>query len=104
MDTTDSTEFDCVIIGDYCTLNSRSALQTHLYEDRVMKVGRVHLAQGVMVGALSTVLYDSHIGDYVRLSPLTVVMKGEALPAHTEWAGAPAVPAEVANGALRVAA
>jgi carbonic anhydrase/acetyltransferase-like protein (isoleucine patch superfamily) len=50
-----------------------------------------------MVGALSTVLYDTHIGDYVRLSPLTVVMKGEALPAHTEWAGAPAVPAAVST-------
>lgn len=104
MDTTDITEFDCVIVGDYCTLNSRSALQTHLYEDRVMKVGRVHLGQGVMVGALSTVLYDTHIGDYVRLSPLTVVMKGEALPAHTEWAGAPAVPAEAPAEPERVAA
>ena len=104
MDMTDITEFDCVTIGDYCTLNSLSALQTHLYEDRVMKVGRVHLAQGVMVGALSTVLYDTHIGEYVRLSPLTVVMKGEALPAHTEWAGAPAVPAEAAAEAIRSAA
>ncbi len=104
MDMTDITEFDCVTIGDYCTLNSLSALQTHLYEDRVMKVGRVHLAQGVMVGALSTVLYDTHIGDYVRLSPLTVVMKGEALPAHTEWAGAPAVPAEAPPEAVRAAA
>ena len=52
--------------------------------------------RGVVVGALSTVLYDTHIGDYVRLSPLTVVMKGEALPANTEWAGAPAVPAAAA--------
>lgn len=96
MDMTDITEFDCVTIGDYCTLNSISALQTHLYEDRVMKVGRVHLGRGVMVGALSTVLYDTHIGDYVRLNPLTVVMKGEALPAHSEWAGAPAIPASAA--------
>ena len=104
MDMTDLSEFDCVTIGVYCTLNSLSALQTHLYEDRVMKVGRVHLAQGVMVGALSTVLYDTHIGEYVRLSPLTVVMKGEALPAHTEWAGAPAVPAEAAAEAIRSAA
>ena len=69
-----------------------------------MKVGRVHVGQGVMVGALSTVLYDTHIGDYVRLSPLTVVMKGEALPAHTEWAGAPAVPAEAPAEPVREAA
>lgn len=104
MDMTDITEFDCVTIGDYCTLNGLSALQTHLYEDRVMKVGRVHVGQGVMVGALSTVLYDTHIGDYVRLSPLTVVMKGEALPANTEWAGAPAVPAEAPAEPARQAA
>jgi non-ribosomal peptide synthetase-like protein len=51
------------------------ALQTHLYEDRVMKVGRVRLGRGVVVGANSTVLYDSHIGDYAHLRPLTVVMK-----------------------------
>jgi serine acetyltransferase len=58
-----------------------------------MKVGRVRLGSGVTVGAGSTVLYDSHIGDYARLGPLTIVMKGESIPAHTEWCGAPAVPA-----------
>jgi non-ribosomal peptide synthetase-like protein len=104
MDMTDITEFDCVTIGDFTTLNSLSALQTHLYEDRVMKVGRVHVGQGVMVGALSTVLYDTHIGDYARLRPLTVVMKGEALPAHTQWAGAPAVPASAHPAPIRAAA
>ena len=92
-DMTDITEFDCIEVGDFCNLNSLCALQTHLYEDRVMKVGRVRLGSGVTVGAGSTVLYDSHIGDYARLGPLTIVMKGESIPAHTEWCGAPAVPA-----------
>jgi non-ribosomal peptide synthetase-like protein len=91
-DMTDITEFDCVTVGNYCALNAASALQTHLYEDRVMKVGRVHVGDGVTVGAGSTVLYDTHVGDYARLGPLTVVMKGEEIPAHTEWVGAPAVP------------
>ena len=90
MDTTDLTEFDCVSVGDFVSLNALSALQTHLYEDRVMKVGRVAVGSGVTVGAGSTVLYDTHIGDYARLGPLTLVMKGESIPAHTEWAGAPA--------------
>jgi non-ribosomal peptide synthetase-like protein len=93
LDMTDVTEFDCVTIGDYSALNAVAALQTHLYEDRVMKVGRVHLGRGVSVGAGSTVLYDTHIGDYARLGPLTVVMKGESIPAHSEWVGAPAEPA-----------
>jgi len=64
MDMTDITEFDCVRVGDYCALNAVAALQTHLYEDRVMKVGRVHLGTGVAVGAGSTVLYDTFVGDY----------------------------------------
>ena len=66
LDMTDITEFDCIEVGDFCNLNSLCALQTHLYEDRVMKVGRVKLGSGVTVGAGSTVLYDSHVGDFAR--------------------------------------
>lgn len=93
MDMTDITEFDCVKVGDYCALNMVAALQTHLYEDRVMKVGRVEIGRGVTVGAGSTVLYDTHVGDFARLGPLTVVMKGESIPAQSDWIGAPAEPA-----------
>jgi len=38
------------------------------------------------------VLYDSNVGKWAQLGPLTVVMKGESLPAHTQWCGAPAEP------------
>jgi len=92
MDTTDITEFDCVSVGDHSAVNALSALQTHLYEDRVMKVGCVKVGRGVTIGAGSTVLYDTSVGDYAHLGPLTLVMKGEEIPAHTEWAGAPAEP------------
>jgi non-ribosomal peptide synthetase-like protein len=94
LDSTDITEFDCIEVGDFCTVNAHSALQTHLYEDRVMKVGRVRLGRGVCVGAGATVLYDTHVGDYAQIGLLTVIMKGENLPAHTRWEGAPAVPAK----------
>lgn len=90
MDTTDITEFDCIEVGDFCAINSLSALQTHLYEDRVMKVGRVRLGTGVTVGSGSTVLYDTHVGDFARVGKLTIIMKGESLPAHSQWEGAPA--------------
>jgi non-ribosomal peptide synthetase-like protein len=90
MDTTDITEFDCVSVGDFSVVNSLSALQTHLYEDRVMKVGRVKVGRGVSIGSGSTVLYDTDIGDFARIGQLTIVMKGEAIPAHSEWEGAPA--------------
>jgi non-ribosomal peptide synthetase-like protein len=92
MDAYDITEFDCVRMGDFCVLNSMCALQTHLYEDRVMKVGRVYLGTGVTVGPAATVLYDTHVGDFARLGPLTVVMKGESIPPNSAWIGAPAEP------------
>ena len=91
--TTDITEFDCIDVGDFCAINENSALQTHLYEDRLMKIGRIKLGKGVTVGAGSTVLYDTRVGDHVRLGDLTVVMKGEGIPANSAWGGAPAQPA-----------
>lgn len=93
MDSTDITEFDCVKVEDYVAVNQMCVLQTHLYEDRVMKIGRIHIARGVTVGAGSTVLYDTHCGAFARLGPLTVVMKGEHIPPSSEWIGAPAEPA-----------
>ncbi|HET6377144.1 MAG TPA: Pls/PosA family non-ribosomal peptide synthetase [Methylocella sp.] len=97
MDTTDITEFDCVKVGNYAAFNALSALQTHLYEDRVMKVGRVAIADGVTLGAGSTVLYDTVVSNYARLGPLTVVMKGEQIPPNSSWSGAPAEPKAAAK-------
>ena len=92
MDMTDITEFDCVKVGSFVSINGSSGLQTHLYEDRVMKVGRIAVGDGVTIGAGSTVLYDTHVGDFARLGPLTLVMKGESIPPDSEWVGAPAEP------------
>jgi non-ribosomal peptide synthetase-like protein len=93
MDATDITEFDCVKIGDFSAVNAGACLQTHLYEDRLMKVGRIRISEGVTVGAGSTVLYDTRVGDNVVLGPVTLVMKGEELPANSSWIGSPAQPA-----------
>ena len=90
LDSADITEFDCVTIGDDAVLNNHAVLQTHLYEDRLMKVGRISVGKGVVVGAGSTVLYDTFLGDDARLGPLTLVMKGEEMPASSRFAGAPA--------------
>lgn len=93
MNTTDLTEFDCVRIGDEAELNAWCGPQTHLFEDRVMKIGRVEIGVRVSVGARSIILYDTQVGDHVHLGPLTLVAKGEYLPAGTRWEGSPAVSA-----------
>ena len=92
MDMDDITEFDCVTIGDYANLNALCALQTHLYEDRLMKVGRIKVGNDVTIGAGSIVLYDTEIGNNTHVGPLTLVMKGEKLPANSAWIGSPAQP------------
>ena len=91
--TTDLTEFDCVRIGDEAELNAWCGPQTHLFEDRVMKIGLVELGAQVTVGARSTILYDTMVGAGARLGPMTLVTKGERLPAGTRWTGSPAAPA-----------
>lgn len=90
LNTTDFTEFDCVSIGDEAELNAWCGPQTHLFEDRVMKIGLVEIGRRVSVGARSTILYDTKVGDHVRLGALTLVAKGERLPAATRWQGTPA--------------
>ena len=92
MDAGDITEFDCVTIGDFVSINAGASLQTHLYEDRLMKVGRIKVGNDVTIGAGSIVLYDTNVGDGAQIGPLTLVMKGEALPPRSSWVGSPAQP------------
>lgn len=92
LDTTDITEFDCVSIGDRAELNSFSGPQTHLFEDRVMKIGHVHIGNDVTMNTRSIVLYNAEVGNYAVLGPLTLVMKGEKIPAKSAWIGSPSVP------------
>ena len=92
LNTTDMTEFDCVQIGDGAELNAWCGPQTHLFEDRVMKIGGVEIGAQVTVGTRSTILYNSRVGTGAVLGPLTLVAKGENLPAATCWEGSPAAP------------
>ncbi len=92
INSTDLTEFDCITIGDYAALNMICCPQTHLYEDRIMKVGRIEIGRGATVGTGATILYDSKVGEFAQVRPLTLVMKGESIPAHSICAGSPAQP------------
>jgi non-ribosomal peptide synthetase-like protein len=96
-DTTDITEHDLVSIGDDCALNEKAGLQTHLFEDRVMKVAGVRIGRRATVGSLAIVLYDSLVEDDAQLGDLSVLMKGETLPAGTAWEGSPASPVRAAS-------
>jgi non-ribosomal peptide synthetase-like protein len=93
MNTTDITEFDCVRIGDYSELNALACPQTHLFEDRVMKIDHVQIGKRVYMGPRSAVLYGAKVGDDAKLGALTLVMKGEHIPAASSWRGCPAAPA-----------
>ena len=90
IDTTYITEFDLVHIGDDVSIGAAVSLQTHLFEDRVMKMNLVQIDDRVSVGTRSVVLYSTEVGRGVSLAPLSLVMKGESLPADTVWAGIPA--------------
>jgi non-ribosomal peptide synthetase-like protein len=90
METTSLTEFDLIDIGDGAALNQDCTIQTHLFEDRVMKVSRIHIGAGCSIGARGIVLYDSAMEDASSLGDLSLVMKGETIPAATRWAGVPA--------------
>jgi len=89
LDTTELTEFDLVQIGDDVAINLDCTVQTHLFEDRVMKMSTIRVGNGCNLGAMSLVLYDSQIGDGATVGDLSLVMKGESLPANTSWSGIP---------------
>ncbi|MBC7658883.1 MAG: amino acid adenylation domain-containing protein [Chitinophagaceae bacterium] len=89
-DTTDITEFDVVTIGDDVALNDECGLQTHLFEDRLMKISYVTVGDRCTVGSRSIVLYDSVMEPDSQLGDLSMLMKGETLPRGTEWEGSPA--------------
>ena len=88
----DITEYDCVSIGDEAMVNQRCGAQTHLFEDRIMKVGRVSFGTRSCVKPYSVCLPGSSVGDGAQLGCLSLLMKGEELPEGTAWEGAPVVP------------
>ncbi|KAJ3377771.1 Nonribosomal peptide synthetase 4 [Lobulomyces angularis] len=88
-DSFDVTEHDLVEIGDEAIIGPNVTLQSHLFEDRVMKCGKVRIGARANLGTRVTVLYDTSIGDDADVGPLSLVMKGEQIAAKTKWAGLP---------------
>lgn len=88
----DITEYDCVTIGDEAMIGERCGAQTHLFEDRVMKIGKVVFGKRACAKAYSVCLPGSEVGEGAQLGGLSCVMKGERLPEGTAWEGAPVRP------------
>jgi non-ribosomal peptide synthetase-like protein len=82
-------EFDLVEIGDRAVLNNGCILQTHLFEDRILKASKLRIGADCEIGTHSVVLYDAEMNDGSRLGALSLLMKGESLPAGTKWVGSP---------------
>jgi non-ribosomal peptide synthetase-like protein len=89
MDTTLFSEFDLAHIGDYAAVNYGATIQTHLFEDRILKAGHLEIGNGANVGNMAIVLYDTKMGLGSSLAPLSVLMKGETLPPLSRWYGVP---------------
>jgi non-ribosomal peptide synthetase-like protein len=82
-------EFDLVDVGDHAALNAGSIIQTHLFEDRVMKSSYLKVGDECSVGNMAVVLYDTEMGRGASLAPLSLLMKGERLAPNTRWHGIP---------------
>jgi non-ribosomal peptide synthetase-like protein len=87
-------EFDLVEVGDRVALNAGAVIQTHLFEDRIMKSSRLHIGDDCSVGNMAVVLYDARMEQGSELGPLSLVMKGETVPAWSRWHGIPTVRAD----------
>ncbi|KAF0686746.1 Aste57867_21466 [Aphanomyces stellatus] len=85
----DVPEFDCVEIGDDCAFNLMSFPQTHLFEDRVMKLGRVHVGHRCTMRLNAILLPQSSMQDDTAIGCNSVAMKGEQLTSGYEWYGFP---------------
>jgi non-ribosomal peptide synthetase-like protein len=97
LETTLFSEFDLVEIGDHAALNLGATIQTHLFEDRVMKADHLRIGEGCSVGNMSVVLYGTEMKRGSSLGALSVLMKGEVVPAFSRWMGIPTRPVEAST-------
>ena len=84
------TERTMVSIGDGCTLNSGSVMQSHSQEDGGFKSNYITIGAGCTLGVSSLVHYGVKMGDGAQLAAAAFLMKGEEVPPHTRWGGNPA--------------
>ncbi len=85
------TEFDVVQLGDGCVVNRYACVETHLFHDRLLRIGPATLGPGSTLGPSACLLPDTVLGAGARVGGRSVVLRGEELPPGTSWHGAPVV-------------
>jgi non-ribosomal peptide synthetase-like protein len=92
-DTLAITEYDVVTIGDGCAINRGACIETHLFHDRLLRIGPAWLNAHSTLGPVSAILPDARLGAGSTVGARSVVMRGETVPAGTRWHGSPLVAA-----------
>jgi non-ribosomal peptide synthetase-like protein len=87
-------ETDLIELHDGATVNAGCVVQTHLFHDRVLSMDKVILRAGATLGPNSVILPAATIGRHATVGPVSLVMRGEGVPARTRWIGNPIGPWE----------
>ncbi|GAA3533906.1 non-ribosomal peptide synthetase [Amycolatopsis ultiminotia] len=85
-------EPDLVHLGDGAVINRGCVVQTHLFQDRVLRLGSVHLDDGSTLGPHTVTLFDTHLGEHSSVEANSLVMRGETVPAQRRFGGNPIAP------------
>jgi non-ribosomal peptide synthetase-like protein len=83
------TEYEMINLGDGVSVNRGACLMTHLFHDRLLRIGDTHLQSGASLGPTAAVLPDTVVGAGTVIEAHSVVLRGEELPPLTRWQGAP---------------
>ncbi len=85
-------EADLVDLGDGATVNQGCVVQTHLFHDRMLSMDTVTLRAGATLGPNSVILPAAVLERHATVGPVSLVMRGESVPAKTRWIGNPIGP------------
>jgi non-ribosomal peptide synthetase-like protein len=78
---------DMLCIEDEATVNAM--FQAHTFEDRVLKIDRIHIGCRATLGPASVPLYGADIGVGAHVAPHSVIMKHEFLLPGFRYEGCP---------------
>ena len=81
---------DMLEIENGATINAM--FQAHTFEDRVLKIDRIHVGRQSTLASGTVPLYGAQIGERTVVAPHSVIMKRERLLPDNRYEGAPTKP------------